>query len=513
MFAGLTRYLVSGICLLALAVLLGADEPAKAPVCKAGFAERDVSPKIGDEQPGGYGKAFHRAFHDACKIRASVFDDGKTRVALVGLDALLIRKASVERIRKAVQEKCGIPAGNILIGASHSHSAGPMGMVLPGEYDHADELTRKLAYELSSAASSEYLQRVEHGAIEAICEADAKRTDARVAAGFGHEDKAAFNRRFRMRSGLTVTHPRQGNPDIVEPAGPIDPQVGVLAAWDAQGKLLGCVVNYACHATTGQPGISADYIQYIEKTIRGLMGDDVGVVFLAGMAGDVTQVDNRSPHNVRQFGEISARFVGGRVGAEALKTLLSLEQTAGTDIPVAVASKTLHIKRRAPRPERLAKAREIAAKDPKTVDATEWAFAKEIVMLAARIEKEPVADVEVQAVQVGPAVFCACPAEYFVQYGLDIKAGSKFPFTFPVSLANDCVGYVPTEEALGPRGGGYETRLTSYSNLEPTAGKQIADTLIHLANQLKPGAVPEPGKAPPFTGGPWTYGNVPPELD
>ena len=123
-------------------------------------------------------------------------------------------------------------------------------------------------------------------------------------------------------------------------------------------------------------------------------------------------------------------------------------------------------------------------------------------------------EVEVQAIQVGPAVFLSCPAEYFCQYGLDLKAGSKFPLTFPVSLANDSIGYVPTEEALSPTGGGYETRLTSYSNLEPTAGSQIRDALLAIAHKLTPGAVPEPPRLPEKTeGSTWNYCAVPAELD
>ncbi len=198
------------------------------------------------------------------------------------------------------------------------------------------------------------------------------------------------------------------------------------------------------------------------------------------------------------------------MGAEAVKVLLREEP--GTLSPVGFDSALLKIPRRAPRPERVTRSLELVKLQPAEVGATEWAFAKEIVLLDALLKKNPVADVEVQAIQIGPVVLLTDPAEFFCQFGLDIKAGSPFPLTFPVSLANGCVGYVPTEEAFGPRGGGYETRLTGYSNLEITAGQKMVDAAIELSKKMKPGKIPTRDLEAEFTA-PWSYGAVPPEVD
>ena len=474
-----------------------------------GVAERDVTPEIGMERPGNYMKVIHKTLHDPCKVRAVVFDDGKKRTAIVGIDALMIPRDIVVSVRKKVEARCGIPAEAILIGASHSHSSGPIGFVQPGEYDHADAFVRSLAYDESPAADAKYLQHVENMLVEVICAADASRAECRVGIGVGHEDKAGVNRRYHMKNGMTYTYPGRGNPDVLEPAGPIDPEVGVIGVWDKQGKCIGCVVNFARHANTPASGISANWIYYMEQTIRGAMGQDCIVVYLAGANGNISHDNQHDPY-ASLSGEDKSRYVGGRVGAEAIKVLMSMPR--GTLTPVDYKSTVMRMKRRVPDPARVKKAYELVKKSKEEVGMTDWLFAKEIVLLDALLEKHPEAEVEVQAVQVGPVVFVTNPAEFFVEFGLEIKERSKFKYTFPVELANGCVGYVPTEEAFGPKGGGYETRLTSYSNLEIKAGSRMVDAGVKLANQMTPGAEPEFPKPKPFGGEPWSYGNVKPEL-
>lgn len=495
-----------------LGLLLVAAAPAADPATgalRAGFAERDISPTVGMREAHAVARHVFKRFVDPCKVRVAVFDDGRNRIALVGLDTLMIPREVVLRVRTGIRQACGLAPEAVMIAASHSHSSGPVGIVMPGQFDHAAPDVRRLAYEESSLADPAYLDRLTREAVEATRLAVERLVPARLAFGFGHDDQVAFNRRQRMRQGPSWSHAGAMNPDITGYAGPTDPQVGVVGAWDGEGNLLGAIVNFACHATTNPGGISANWPGEMERTVQGALRTKVPVVFLAGASGDVTQVDNLSPY-VRPDQKTWMQIVGGRIGAEAVKVLLSAPR--GEAAAVEARQKTWRISRRIPAPERVARAREVvAAGKPVRGDVTAWTFARETVLLAAILEREPTAEVEVQALQVGPAVFVSSPAEYFVAYGLEIKRGSPFPFTFPVSLANGCVGYVPTEEAFGPGGGGYETRLTFYSNLEITAGRQFAEAGLELAKQLQPGRAPEfPRITTP--GQPWTFGRVDPQV-
>lgn len=54
--------------------------------------------------------------------------------------------------------------------------------------------------------------------------------------------------------------------------------------------------------------------------------------------------------------------------------------------------------------------------------------------------------------------------------------------------------------------------MTSYSNLEVSAGEKIAKVSIELANKFKPGSIPKVPQVK-FLTEPWSYGVLGPELE
>ena len=155
--------LLFGLC--AVTAGLGAESVSG---IKAGFAERDITPGIGSERPGGYAKAFHTRFHDPCKVRAAVFETGTRRVVVIGVDALFVPRTVVVDARVQIQKRTDIPGAAVMIAATHSHSSGPVGMVQPGQFDTAPEELRRLAYDESSLADAGYLLRVTHEIVQAV---------------------------------------------------------------------------------------------------------------------------------------------------------------------------------------------------------------------------------------------------------------------------------------------------------------------------------------------------------
>jgi hypothetical protein len=425
-----------------------------------GFGEADITPKPGSQSPGGMSARVVHETHDPLKAVAMVLRNGETSLALVGIDALFITAETTARARAAIEKAAKIPGHHVLIGASHTHSGGP------------------IASCFGSEADPDYQALVADRVAEAVSSAAHALHEAEVGVGTGHEPSIAFNRRFLMRDGRHVTHPGKGNPEIVKPAGPIDPDVGVLAARapGPDGALLGLFVHFACHLTVSNgPGFSADYVYQLRETLRRHYGrKDLPIGFLLGAAGDVTQVDNLRPG--REFGPEWCDLFGLALGSEAIQTVARM--TWSKDVPLGALRTTVPIPIRGEDEVQ----RQVPALGLGSGSAADAVYARERELVAKERSEHPVVDCEVQALRIGDLGIATNGAEFFCQLGLDIKAASRFRPTWVVSLANDWIGYVPTPSAY--YAGGYEPRTARSAKLAPWAGQALVEGALAALGRL-----------------------------
>jgi hypothetical protein len=422
---------------------------------QVGFGVGDMTPDGGMEMPGGFFKRKGTGAADRLLAVACVVHDGDRTVALVGIDSLFITRPTVEAARRLIARDTKIPMEHVLIGANHTHSGGP------------------IADCLGSDANPVYLDRVTKAIASAVKDGWSTLHASEVGIATGTEGSIAYNRRFLMRDGREITHPgKPGTPyhdDIVAPAGPIDPDVGILAVREPgpKGKLTGIVVCFSCHSTViGGDKFSPDYAGYLRKHLRAHYGENLPVAFLLGPCGDVTQVDNMTPGV--QGGPDYARMMGMKLASETMRQITRMNWLK--EAPVAAAVETVPVEIRSepdPDKERPPFGLGSDGKDGKVGEV----YANERKLVAEIRKKTPKLLAEVQAIRIGPLGIAANGAEYFCEYGLRIKKASRHPFTWVVSLANEQLGYVPTAQAFV--GGGYETRTARSSKLAVDAGQRL----------------------------------------
>lgn len=428
---------------------------------QVGFGVADITPKPGMGMPGGFQPRKGNGVRDPLIASACVIHDGTTSVALVGLDTIAIDGATVARARETIARATKIPGANVLVGSSHTHSGGPAAS-LPGD-----------------PGEPEYDAMLVRGIVDAVTAGWNALHESELGIGTGRAEGLAFNRRFLMRDGREITHPgKPGTPhhaEIVRPAGPDDPDVGVLAARGADGSLAGLVVHFTCHSTVvGGDQFSPDYAGYWRKHLKQRYGETLPVVFLLGACGDVTQVDNTSTAN--EFGPDYADMMGQALAAETIRTLGRLAWRK--EAPLAVAGETASC---AIRPEPDAE----AEKPPYGLgSAWDEEYARERRLVAEERARTPVLPCEVQALRIGPLGIATNGSEYFCDFGLRIKACSPLRPTWVVSLANEYIGYVPTPQAFVA--GGYEPRTARSSKLAPDSGQKLLAAAVRGLNRVAP---------------------------
>src|SRR5439155_13450200 len=118
-----------------------------------------------------------------------------------------------------------------------------------------------------------------------------------------------FNGRYWMKNGKVAFNPGQLNPNIVRPAGPSDPDVGILLARGVETKLpfAGATV-FATHSdTVGGTLYSADYAYYLQQTLREAFGKDFISAFGAGTCVVLNHIIVMNKESIKCF-EMAARL-------------------------------------------------------------------------------------------------------------------------------------------------------------------------------------------------------------
>ncbi len=455
--------------LVLLAFAIGTASAAE-PVRAGAFAVNVTPEQFPVSVNGGMADRLATKANDPLHARCLVLDDGQTKLALVVVDSCMIPREILDEAKKRAAAKTGIPTTHILISATHTHTAPTVAGVFQSDPDnrYVKFLTAKIAEGIETAHSS--------------------LAPAEIGWGLAKEPAQLNNRRWRMRPGTMLTDPFGGTtdrvkmnptpnaPDLLEPAGPIDPEVSVLAVRSAEGKPIALFANYSLHYVGDLPPLSADYFGVFAERVGGLLGaNDKFVGILSnGTSGDV--------NNIRFRGEaVKVEKAGDRcrLVAEAVAKAAKAAYDGATfrkQLTLAAAEEEIELRVRKPTAAELERAKGLlATAGDRVLKGVDEIYARESVLLA----KYPdTVKLKLQALRIGELGIVAIPCEVFTEIGLAIKKTSPLKPTFTISLANGYNGYLPTpaQHKLG----GYETWRARSSYLEVEASDKMMPVISRL---------------------------------
>ena len=433
---------------------------------QCGFFECDITPAFGSIIPGDFGARRCNEILDPLFVRAMACSSGKESAAIAVIDACGIYGEDVCKIVKRVTECIPIPAENIMIMATHTHSGGPT-----------------LNWGEEVIADPAYMDMLIAKTADAIVSAWNKKEESELYLGKELLDDISFIRVFKMKDGSLKTNPGYQNAHLIdEPTTTIDPDVFVLGA-KQNGKFAGAIVNFACHpAVVYTRQISGDFISILSNEMKALYGDDFITLFVNGACGNINHVNPFQPETYEEGRHI---YMGKRLAETVHQALNTAEPI---DSEIKSATDTVTVRYRKPSDEQLLAAkRHMDSLGDNLIHSTyledpeymETFFAMQTLNIQA--DKHTVRPIFLQILKIGPVALFAIPCQMFVQFGKKVK-NACCDTAFVAIFANDYCGYVPTAECM--KDGVYEARLATSSALEAAAGEIVTDAAIALYEKM-----------------------------
>lgn len=458
------------LCLILLAAGAVGAEPAAG--LRAGAAAVEITPQqFPINMPGGFSANYAEGAHDPLHARALVLEQGETVAALVVVDNLGLGRDLADEIKKLAADRCGLPPENMLLAATHTHSA-------------------------PSAGADGYREILVEGTVQAIVRAHEALRPAAVGHAAHPLPEEVFNRRWYLKPGRMPLNPfgemdqvkmNPGtSPDVLDrPAGPTDPDVTVLSVQEARSrKPLALLANYSLHyvGATPRARVSADYFGEFARLMPSrVRGEEDFVALLAnGTSGDINNIPFLVTRPPREpFEQI--RLVASRV-ADAAWFARNKIESHRADAALGVRQREVTLRMRRPTADQIERARAVVAIQDEAERAKLPSLAENYARRTLSLAEGPeTVDVLLQTVRIGDFAICAIPFETFAEIGLELKRRSPFSQTMVIGIANGSYGYLPTPEQH--QLGGYETWLGT-NRVQEDASVILTDQLLEMLAEL-----------------------------
>lgn len=433
---------------------------------RCAFYEKEITPPLECEIPGYFNPRVAEDVQDRLYVKAAVFENEGEVVALVVADAVRLSKELCEKICYRVERLSGIRAENIMVIATHSHTAIPVGSstIISPDDIYLDVFCRLaadcviLAYKRLSPATLRYAK--------------------------GYVDSISFVRNYRMKDGSIKTNPGRNNPDIVEACDRKDPDLPILVVYDEKGKPMGAVTNFACHLDcVATCTYSGDYASVLSCEYKKVFGEQFVSLFIMGTAGNINHVN---PFATEPRGKDHYVKMGKTLAKEAFRVLQNAEELKNPKL--CSRKEEIVLKRRYLTEEELHTEERLAAKkeviDAQSKDRSlgvcyRGYIAERIVHYAKDKHKDR--HLPLQVLTIGECTIFGFPAEIYVKFGRDIKENADSDKVFIATLANGSFGYIPTPDLFEEKDM-YEVRVSS-AEFEPEAGDIMVKKLLELQKQ------------------------------
>ena len=437
---------------------------------RAGAATTNITPWLGLSLAGYMNDRKAAFIHDELHVKAIALDNGRTRLAIAIVDSCAVPRSIFDAAKEEIHQHTGIPIAQILTAATHTHSAPAAAHLFQSEPDSA--YTRFLTTRIA----------------DAVRLAVTRLEPARIGYGVGREDRLVFNRRYVMKPGSiplnpfgiedqVLMNPPAGNDNIIQSAGPIDPDVTLLVAESIEGKPIFTLCSYALHYVGGHPAahVSADYFGSWAAAMQRMAGATFVPILANGCSGNINGVNFQKPSRTwLPYEQMSA--YADILAAEAFRTWKSLQWEDTVELNGSVEE--IEFTTRQASSAELDKAKKLLASEGAIPLAgykrREAIYARESQLLVSEIGSR--VKTLVQGLKIGNLGIATMPGEAFVELGLAVKQASPFGTTMMIELANDYRGYIPTEQAFAV--GGYETWRAKSSYLDEKAGGRLVKSAL-----------------------------------